>query len=228
MRPDEGKTMSRHWFAALAPFLLVMILLLIGCDRPKAADSPPPALEPAPAAAAAAVSTVPAGWKTFSDPVTGIAFDYGPDRHTGDCPEIGEGVVCVALFAAAETEALIQFQPVDGALGVVAREQAGFEKNDKGVLMTTYGRFEPVPVEPFVARGGSGLKAIVTCGVEDEETGFHAAGGECLWAVVGHGAHAVVATTLGRIGTDEETMKSLASLRFVPKTGQERPTVRPG
>jgi hypothetical protein len=115
------------------------------------------------------------------------------------------------------------------SLDTVAKEQAGFEKNDQGVLMTTYGRFEPVPVERFVGAGRTGAEGDRHLRrTEDEETGFHAAGGECLWAVVGHGAHAVVATTLGRIGTDEETMKSLASLRFVPKTGQERPTVRPG
>lgn len=208
--------MSRNRLAAF-----VLIPLLAACGQPKPADSPPsdtPAPAAATASAAASVPAVPAGWKTYSDAKTGLAFDYAPNRHTGDCPEIDEGVVCVALFETGQTEALIQFQPVDGALEAVAKEQAGFEANDKGVLMTTYGRFEPVAVERFVARGGPGLKATVTCGTGDDETGFHAAGGECLWAVVGDGTRAVVATTQGRIGLDDDTLKSVASVRFVPKS----------
>jgi hypothetical protein len=82
--------------------------------------------------------------------------------------------------------------------------------------MTTYGRFEPVAVERFVTAAGPGLKATVTCGLDDEN-GFHAGAGDCLWAVTGDGTHAVVATTRGRIGLDDDTLKSLTSLRFVPK-----------
>jgi hypothetical protein len=216
--------MSRGLFTALA-----LIPLLAACGSPKPEEAPTPAPSAAPAAAPTPVQAgstapvmiipnAPAGWKTYSDPKTGIAFDYAPDRHTGDCPEIGEGTVCVALFEPNQSEALIQFQPVDGALEAVAKEQAGFEPNDKGVLMTTYGRFEPVPVERFFTRGGPGLKATVTCGTEDAETGFHAAGGECLWAVASDGTHAVVATTQGVIGLDEETMTSLTSVRFIPKS----------
>jgi len=210
--------MSRNWPAALA-----LLPFLTACDEPK----PParsPVAAPAPASTPGAAPVVaapvlPAGWKTYSDPALGIAFDHGPDRRTGDCPEIGEGVVCVALFGTAEKEALVYFQPVDGPLDKVAKDEAGFEANAKGVLMTTYGRFEPVPVERFVARGGPGLKAIVTCGTEDAETGFHAAGGECLWAVVSDGTRSVVATTQGRIGLDPDTLATLASVRFIPRTG---------
>ncbi|QTC91127.1 hypothetical protein [Brevundimonas goettingensis] len=209
--------MSRHWLAALA-----LIPSLAGCDRPEPAApaAPSPAGTTAPAPAPAAAPALPAGWKTYSDPALGIAFDYAPDRHTDGCGDVGEGVVCIGLFGpgqGGEGEALIYFQPVDGSLDTVATEQAGFEKNAQGVLMTTYGRFEPVPVERFTARGGPGLKATVTCGTEDEETGFHAAGGECLWAVVSDGTRSVVATTQGRIGLDADTMTSLNSVRFIPK-----------
>ncbi len=209
--------MSRRRLAAFA-----LLSLLAACGERKPADSPPPATPPvaAPASAPAAGPVVPAGWKTYSDPALGIAFDYAPDRHTDGCGDIGEGVVCVGLFGADPREALIYFQPVEGPLDTVAKDGAGFEVNDKGVLMTTWGRFEPVPVERFTAQGGPGLKAVVTCGIDDEN-GFHAAGGECLWAVVGDGTHAVVATTQGRIGLDPETLRSLASVRFVPKSGTQ-------
>lgn len=211
--------MSRRHLAAFA-----LMSLLAACGERKPADSSstagqPPAPAPAPSPAAT-TSTVPVGWKTYNDPALGIAFDYSPDRHTDGCGDVGEGVVCVGLFGTGKSgdgEALIYFQPVDGPLEAVAKEQAGFEKNADGVLLTTWGRFEPVPVERFTARGGPGLKAVVTCGIDDAETGFHAAGGECLWAVVGDGTHAVVATTQGRIGLDPDTMTTLNSVRFVPK-----------
>ena len=211
--------MFRYWLAALA-----MVPALSACGDPKPAPTAPTATTPAPVAAPVAAptpATVPAGWKTYSDATTGIAFDYAPDRRTGDCPDIDEGTVCVALFGpgpgeGGETEALMYFQPVDGTLDTVAREQAGFEKNEQGVLMTTYGRFEPVPIETFATRAGPGLKATVVCGINDEN-GFHAGAGDCLWAVAGDGTHAVVATTQGRIGLDDDTLKSLTSVRFVPK-----------
>jgi len=213
--------MSRRRLAAFA-----LVVLLAGCsDRKPAESSPPPAATAPPSAAApasASTSAVPAGWKTYSDPSLGIAFDYSPDRHTDGCGDVGEGVVCIGLFGADAKEALIYFQPVDGPLDTVAKDQAGFEKNAQGVLMTTWGRFEPVPVEPFTARGGPGLKAVVTCGIDDAETGFHAAGGECLWAVVSDGTRAVVATTQGRIGLDPETLQTLASVRFAPRGGSGR------
>jgi len=208
--------MSRPRLAAFA-----LMSVLAACGERKPVDSAPPPAAPAAVPASPSAPTpapaVPAGWKTFSDPSLGIAFDYSPDRHTDGCGDVGEGVVCIGLFGPGSKEALIYFQPVDGSLDTVAKEQAGFEKNAQGVLMTTYGRFEPVPVERFTARGGQGLKATVTCGTEDAETGFHAAGGECLWAVVSDGTRSVVATTQGVIGLDAETMTTLNSVRFIPK-----------
>ena len=56
----------------------------------------------------------------------------------------------------------------------------------------------------------------VTCGISDAETGFHAAGGECLWAVIGDGERAVVASTQGILGLDDDTMRTLTSIRFLP------------
>lgn len=208
--------MSRARLAAFA-----LMSLLAACGERKAADNPPAAPSPAAAPTPAPVPTasaVPAGWKTYSDPALGIAFDYAPDRRTDGCGDVGEGVVCIGLFGPSSKEALIFFQPVDGPLDAVAKDQAGFEKNAQGVLMTTWGRFEPVPVQPFTARGGAGLKATVTCGIDDEN-GFHAAGGECLWAVVSNGTRSVVATTQGVIGLDAQTMQTLASVRFVPRPG---------
>lgn len=149
----------------------------------------------------------------FSDPALGIAFDHASGRRTGPCPDV-EGAGCVALFEG--DKHVISLQVKDGAVGAVAAAEAGFERNADGVLMTTYGRFEPVAVEPFSGPGWTGLKARVTCGISDAETGFHAAGGECLWAVIGDGERAVVASTQGILGLDDDTMRTLTSIRFLP------------
>ena len=183
----------------------------------------PPAAEPAPAEPAAAPTepqapvAAPAGWNTVSEPGLGIAFDLAPGRRTGPCPEAAEGSAnCVALFEG-DTH-LISLQTHTGALAAVAAAEAGFERNDKGVLMTTWGRFQPVAVESFAGDGWTGQKAVITCGISDAETGFHAAGGECLWAVIGDGRRAVVANTQGINGRDADTMASLMSLRFLPES----------
>lgn len=170
-------------------------------------------------AAASATTTVAspaaAGDRTvFSDPGLGIAFDHASARRTGPCPD-GEEAGCVALFEG--DKHVISLQLKDGAVGAVAAAEAGFERNADGVLMTTYGRFAPVPVEPFSGPGWTGLRARVICGVSDEETGFHAAGGECLGAVIGDGERAVVASTQGILGLDDDTMRTLTSIRFLPR-----------
>lgn len=172
-------------------------------------------VEPAAAPATAAVAPPTAADRvTFSDPALGIAFDHAPERRTGPCPDV-EGAGCVALF---EGDAhVISFQVTDGAVEAVAAAEAGFERNADGVLMTTYGRFEPVAVESFSGAGWTGLKAVVICGISDPETGFHAAGGECLWAVIGDGERAIVASTQGVRGTNDDTLRTLMSIRFVPK-----------
>ncbi|WP_332678567.1 hypothetical protein [Brevundimonas sp.] len=172
--------------------------------------------EPAAAPAATTVaSPAAAGDRTvFSDPAIGIAFDHAPGRRTGPCPDVEEAG-CVALFEG--DKHVISLQVKDGAVGAVAAAEAGFERNSDGVLMTTYGRFAPVPVEPFSGPGWTGLRARVTCGVSDGETGFHAAGGECLWAVIGDGERAVVASTQGILGLDDDTMRTLTSIRFLPR-----------
>ncbi|TPW02019.1 MAG: hypothetical protein FD125_2271 [bacterium] len=73
---------------------------------------------------------------------------------------------------------LVRVQIFTGPLETVAAAEAGFVRNADGRLMTTFGRFEPVAVEPFEVNGKSGLRAVVACGISDPETGFHAAAGQ--------------------------------------------------
>ena len=156
---------------------------------------------------------------TYSDPAVGIAFDHAADRQVRAC-EVFEGEQprpCVELveLIEGETVPLLRLLVVDGDLETVAREEAGFEPDAQGRWMTTYGRFEPVAVERFRSGDYQGMKAVVTCGIEGEN-GFHAAGGECLWAVIGDGGRAVVATTDGLYGLDDATQATLNSVRLLP------------
>ena len=90
---------------------------------------------------------------------------------------------------------LLRLQEFDKPLEATARDEAGFQR-DHGQWMTTYGRFGPAPVETFSGTGWTGMKAVITCGISDEN-GFHAAAGECFWAVISQGGHSIVASTEG-------------------------------
>lgn len=80
--------------------------------------------------------------------------------------------------------------------------------------MNTLDRFAPTEASEFGFNGWQGIKADVICGVSDEETGFHAAGGSCLWAVLSNGKRSVVVDTQGLIGNDARTFHILETLKF--------------
>ncbi|WP_446904139.1 lysozyme inhibitor LprI family protein [Burkholderia sp. YIM B11467] len=157
-----------------------------------------------------------AGWKTYRDPALGISFEYLANRQVKKpCPAIG-GDRCVAIVGRNMTYSnyFIAFEIVDGALEPVAEKEAGFEKQDDGKWMTTYGRSAAQEVERFSGPGWRGMRATITCGISDPETGFHAAGGECYWAVLSNGKRSAVANTQGIVGTDDATLHSVSTFRF--------------
>lgn len=111
---------------------------------------------------------------------------------------------------------LLTVQIFDGPLEAVAASEGGFLRNAEGRLMTTYGRFEPVPVERFEVHGKPGMRAVITCGISDPETGFHAAAGECLWAVVSDGRRSAVISSSGFGNGLDAAGVAVPSLRFLP------------
>jgi hypothetical protein len=106
---------------------------------------------------------------------------------------------------------LIAFEVFPGSLEKVAVEDAVFVKTESG--WTAKGRSGEHPVVPLTGPGWTGLKATVDCGVSDSR-GFHAAAGECLWAVVSDGRRSVVADTQGLVGNDAASLRSIQSIRF--------------
>ena len=148
----------------------------------------------------------------------GATFDKAAGLQMRPCDE-ETGPRCMILFDPTAEEFmrdLLTVQVHAGALETVAAEEAGFVRNAEGRLMTTYGRFEPVAVESFEVNGNSGLRAVVACGVSDPETGFHAAAGECLWAVVSDGAQSVVISSSGFGNGLEAAEVAVRSIRLTP------------
>lgn len=176
---------------------------IAGCQQAPAVAAPePPAAAPTGPQASTAL---------------GVAFDHAAGLRTRPCD--GAAPRCVVLFDSAAEEFmrdLFTVQVFAGPLEAVAAAEGGFERNAEGRLMTTFGRFESVPVEAFEVNGRSGLRATITCGISDPETGFHAAGGECLWAVVSDGAQSVVISSSGFPNGLEAAEAAVRSVRFKP------------
>ena len=144
----------------------------------------------------------------------GVAFDHAAGHQLRPCEDTPRCQVLSDPAAEEFLRDLLTVQVHAGALEAVAAEEAGFVRNAEGRLMTTYGRFEPVAVEPFEVNGKSGLRAVVACGISDPETGFHAAAGECLWAVVSDGAQSVVISSSGFGNGYAAAETAVRSIRF--------------
>jgi hypothetical protein len=65
-----------------------------------------------------------------------------------------------------------------------------FEKVEGGWVK--HGRFDAVPAIPIQTKGWKGYYAVANCGVSDSETGFHAAAGSCLTAIISNGSRSAV------------------------------------
>jgi len=188
-------------------------LAITGCGQPAADTETAPSAEvvaPKPSTASAPARPVEEDAANL-----GVTFDPGPGLMVGPC--FGDTPRCVTVSdPAAEPflRELFTVQVRDGPLDVVAAEEAGFVRNAEGRLMTTYGRFEPVPVEPFTVHGNPGLRATITCGTSDPETGFHPAAGECLYAVISDGTRSVAIATGGYENAIGPANAAIASIRF--------------
>ena len=114
----------------------------------------------------------------------------------------------------AGTDYIIHFEVGNADLEKAIKETGIFEERKKGEWAAATGRFENPVAEKISGSGWNGLKTRVTCGISDKETGFHAAAGECLWALISDGKHYLLADTQGILGLDENTLKTLMPVKF--------------
>ena len=194
-------------------FGVVAVLAAIGIGGCQQAPAVSAAEGPQAAPTSASASAPAAAQAQAQFP--GVSFDKATGLQLRPCE--GEVPRCVILSDPAAEEFLrdlFTVQVFAGPLEAVAAAEAGFERDAEGRLMSTYGRFEPVPVETLRVNGQSGLRAVVTCGISDPETGFHAAGGECLWAVVSDGKQSAVISSSGFGNGLEAAEAAVRSIRL--------------
>lgn len=158
-----------------------------------------------------------AKWVKFHDAKLKVEFMYpnyltvAPDYSSNSIAIVGESMGTSTYY--------INFEIREGNLDDAIENSDIFEKKDDGTYSARIGRAafdDEIPSVDFISgKGWKGIETTVTCGISDEETGFHAAGGQCYWALISDGERFVIADTQGVIGTDGNTMDIFYSIRFV-------------
>jgi len=150
-------------------------------------------------------------WKSYFDKNIGIQFIY-PSNRTVHIDK--NNIEIRGFLMPVGIDYIIHFQIGNGGLEKAVKETGIFEERKKGEWVAAIGRFENPLAEKISGPGWNGLKTTVICGISDKETGFHAAAGECLWALLSDGKQYLLADTQGILGLDEKTMKTLMSIKF--------------
>lgn len=97
-----------------------------------------------------------------------------------------------------------------------ATEALSFSLDD-GIWMRHAGMQLESPVDLFDGPGWKGMQAVQACGIGDEETGWHAAGGDCMVALVDNGRTQVLFDTLGYYQEFDVVSAIIRSIRFEQK-----------
>ena len=153
-------------------------------------------------------------WRIYRDRNSEIEFLYPSNRRViAGCHYRKD---CIALVGktARRDDYIVAFEIFNGALDTVAVDQAVFQR--EGDHWIAKGRNANHPVEPISGSGWQGLKSIVDCGISDR-VGPYIGAGECLWVVVSDGKRSIVADTQGTAPIDQDTMRSIMSLRFTAR-----------
>lgn len=85
---------------------------------------------------------------------------------------------------------------------------------EDGIWMRSAGRDAPSPVDVIEGPGWKGLQTTQTCGISDPETGFHAAGGTCLMAIVYNARTQLLFDTVGYYEDFDTISAIIRSVRF--------------
>ncbi len=179
---------------------------LAACRGDRALDTPAEAL------------ARPAPRKTLRTPAFGLSYpaDWRA-RRDQDC------VSLEAPHRLAGEDYTLRLCARPGTLAEAADAQF-FSPGDDGAWTRTAGMAPPSPVDWMFGPGWSGMVAVQMCGVGDAETGFHAAGGECLMFAGSDGRRAIDADSLGYYADFDVLRGILRSIRFEPAPkGAEAP-----
>ncbi len=157
-----------------------------------------------------------AGWRTYSDAKLHIRFDMLTNRTVGACRN-EPGPDCIALFGrdGGRKKELIEIKVGTGDLAKAVTDSAIFDLQD-GKWMAVAGPGMPAEADHFQGAGWTGIHATISCGISDKATGFHAAGGDCFWAVLSNGKRSATVGSDGTSSNDANTFKTVTSIRFEP------------
>jgi uncharacterized protein len=151
-------------------------------------------------------------WAKFHDSTLNIEFLY-PTYLTIQ-PNYNDNSIYVNIVSMRGSDIVIHFKIHAGDLDKGISESDIFTKKGE-VWYAHIGRFDNPPAESISGHGWKGLKTTITCGISYSDTGFHAAGGKCLWAVISDGKKYIVADTQGILGNDDNTLKLFMSIKFI-------------
>jgi hypothetical protein len=152
-----------------------------------------------------------AGWRRFQDPALGFGLAYPPGWTVAAGCHGSPHCIALAQGAHRVNDYAVAFEIFAGTLERVANEKAVFRHGPAGWVAD--GRSASHPAEAFAGEGWHGIRAVIDCGIVDAN-GVHAAG-ECLWAVLSDGRHAIVVDTQGSTPLTDEIRRIIASVRFL-------------
>jgi hypothetical protein len=153
-------------------------------------------------------------WRIYRDRNSEIEFLYPSNRKVIAGCHYRKNCIALVGKAAGPGDYIVAFEVFDGALDTVAVDQAVFQR--EGDHWIAKGRNANHSVEPISGSGWQGLRSIVDCGISDR-VGPYIGAGECLWVVVSDGKRSIVADTQGTAPIDQDTMRSIMSLRFTAR-----------
>lgn len=150
-------------------------------------------------------------WVTFENEELGIRFSNPSNRIVRSNKK--EKRITVYNYPANSTDHMIEFEIGNGTLEKAAKTTDIFVR-ENGKWISNIGTSSDVNTDRISGNGWKGIRAVVSCGVVDEESGIRATG-ECLWAIVSNGSQYVVAHTNGSVEIDGRLLKILSSLSFI-------------
>jgi len=103
------------------------------------------------------------------------------------------------------------FEVKAATLENVLKNHGLFEKTPDGWVK--HGRTGTAKVQPITGKKWQGIYATTICGISDQN-GFHAAGGECLTAVLTQANHSAIFETDGTIPTPMVLYRIVKPCRF--------------
>jgi hypothetical protein len=157
------------------------------------------------------LETRASGFRIFSTPTFTAEV---PDSWTMKLSE----KTCYQFSAPGKTQSedySLEICAVEKGLDNAAYDSGIFDKDDKGNWITIAGQGGSKTAEVVLNHDGwQGIQAKIDCGIEDPQSGFHAAAGDCYWAVTSNGKRSLIIDTQGLYRDFDTVSRVVKSLRI--------------